>query len=494
MTIAAGPLPISDDDATRLRELGYHQELARRLRVLDNAAVGFAAISPVVGLYAVVLVGTLVAGPAWVWVLPIALAGQCLLLAVYAELAAEFPVAGGAYQWTRRLMGPAYGWLAGWVALWAYLVANTTIAYLGAPWALTLLGIEPTPGRVVLMGVVFIVVCSAIGAVGVDTLRRSIRFGIAAEIVASVGIGVALLLAFRDQPFSLLGHDLGAPALAGHSQTQGVLAALAVGGWVFIGFDACIGAAEETCQAARHLPRAIWIALLGVGALVILNAVAVVLAHPDPASVVAGEDLDPVTTAVTSSFGSWSTRPFAAVVLIAFLACGVAAQARTARVVYSVARDGVLPGSRFLAHVDQRRSPIGAIALTTVVAAAGLLLGLDASAVGTLISFGTAAIYVSFLLTATAALVARLSRRWVPAGHVQLGRAGLVVNVLAVAWLAFEADNIAWPRKSIAPPDAPFYQVWAAPLMLGAIAAAGLAYLALARPQRRVPAVTAGRS
>ena len=110
------------------------------LRVFDNAAIGFAAISPVVGLYAVVLVGTAVAGPAWVWVLPVALAGQCLLLAVYAELASEFPIAGGAYQWSRRLMGGTYGWLSGWVAICAYCAANTTIAYLGAPWALTLVG------------------------------------------------------------------------------------------------------------------------------------------------------------------------------------------------------------------------------------------------------------------------------------------------------------------------------------------------------------------
>ena len=44
-------------------------------------------------------------------------------------------------------MGGAYGWFAGWVAICAYAVANTTIAYLGAPWALTLLGIEPTPER-----------------------------------------------------------------------------------------------------------------------------------------------------------------------------------------------------------------------------------------------------------------------------------------------------------------------------------------------------------
>ena len=115
------------------RELGYKQELDRRLRIFDNVALGFAAISPVVGLYAVVLVGMLVAGPAWVWVLPIALAGQCLLLAVYAELASEFPIAGGAYQWSRRLVGGSYGWFTGWVAVCAYAVANTTIAYLGAP-------------------------------------------------------------------------------------------------------------------------------------------------------------------------------------------------------------------------------------------------------------------------------------------------------------------------------------------------------------------------
>ncbi len=102
--MAANP-PI-DSDADRLHELGYPQELARGLNVVDNAALGIAAISPVVGLYAVVLVGTTVAGPAWVWVLPIALVGQCLLLVVYAELASEFPVAGGAYQWTRRLAGP----------------------------------------------------------------------------------------------------------------------------------------------------------------------------------------------------------------------------------------------------------------------------------------------------------------------------------------------------------------------------------------------------
>jgi amino acid transporter len=482
--IAAPP----DADAARLRELGYRQELARRLRFRDNAAIGFASISPVVGLYGVVIVGTAVAGPAWVWVLPVALAGQCLLIAVYSELASEFPMAGGPYQWTRRLMGGAYGWFTGWVAICAYLVANTTVAYLGAPWALTVIGVEPTANAIVVTGMVIVVVCAVVGALGINLLSRVVTAGISAEIVATVGIGLALLLAFRQQDLSLLGDTLGAEALSGGSVGAGLLAALAVGGWVFIGFDACIAAAEETHDAGHHVPRAIWTILLGVGGLVILNAVAVSLAHPDPAAVVEGRDADPVTTAVVTSFGSWSTKPFAAIVLVAFVACGISAQALTARTMFSVARDGVLPASGLLRSVDRRRSPLGATIVTAVVACLGLLLGLNSAAVGSLIAFGTAGIYVAFLLIAVAALVARVRGSWVPAGVVRLGRAGVVVNALAVAWLAFETVNIAWPRESLAPPDAPTYQVWAAPLVLALITTVGLVYLAVARPHRRIPA------
>ena len=138
----------------------------------------------------------------------------------------------------------------------------------------------------------------------------------------------------------------------------------------------------------------------------ILNAFATTLAHPNPADVVAGKDLDPVSTAVVSSFGDWSSKPFAVVVLLAFLACGMAAQGGTSRGIYSVARDGVLPGSRFLRKVDRRQAPIGGIVATTVIAWLGLLLGLEATAIGCLITFGTAAIFFAFLLIAIAALYA----------------------------------------------------------------------------------------
>jgi amino acid transporter len=275
----------------------------------------------------------------------------------------KIPIAGGAYQWTRRLIGGSDGWFTGWVAVCAYAVANTTIAYLGAPWALTLTGIEATADRIVVTGMVLVLVCAGAGAIGIGVLSRVVKAGITAKIVASIGIGFTLLFVFREQDVSILTDTLGAETLSGGSVGAGLLAALAVGGWVFIGFDASVSAVEETRNAARHVPKAIWIAL-SVGTLVIVDAVAATLAHPNPAAVVAGEDLDPVTTAVVTSFGSWSSKPFAAVVLIAFLACGMAAQALTARTMYSVARDGALPGSGFLRRVDRRRVPIGAIVVT----------------------------------------------------------------------------------------------------------------------------------
>jgi amino acid transporter len=488
--VAEALTPPFDADAERLRELGYEQELKRGLRAFENVAIGFAAISPVVALYGVVVVGMSLAGGAWVWVLPVALAGQCLVLVLYSELAAEFPLANASYQWSRRLLGSTYGWFNGWVGLCAYCVANTTIAYLGAPWALTLVGVERTPTAIVAAGAVLIAISTLVNALGIDVLKLAVKLGIAAEALASVGIGLVLLVGFRDNDLSVLTDTLGAEALSGGSTGAALLAALAVGGWVFIGFDACGLSAEETKSAARHVPRAVWIALLSVGAIVILNAFAITLAHPDVAGVVAGEDTDPVTTAVVASFGSWAERPFAAVTLVAFMSCLLAAQSITARAIYSVARDGVLPGSSFLCTVGRRQIPVGALAATAIIAWAGLLLGLSSAAIGSLIIFGTAGIYVMFLLLALAALVARVRGTWRPGGHVQLGRVGLVANVLAVAWLSFETVNIAWPRASIAPVGAPWYQVWAAPLVLAVIGTVGLAYLVVARPQRRVGAIS----
>ncbi|MFE2426993.1 APC family permease [Streptomyces sp. NPDC059373] len=401
---------------------------------------------------------------------------------VYAELASQWPLAGGPYQWGRRLIGPAYGWMSGWVWQFAVMFGNTTVAYLAAPWVFAFFGATPTPGAMVAMAFGIVLVCALVNAYGITILRAFVSLGIAAEAVASVLVGLSLLLFFREHPFSLFTHTLGAEQLSGGSTVQAFLAVVAVAGWAFIGFDACVSTAEETKDAGRQVPRAMWWALLSVGVVVILNAMAVALAHPHPADVVAGKDVDPVTTAVTTAFGSWSDKPFVGVVLVGFLACAMASQGGAARGLYSLARDGAFPFSRQVRKVNGRQAPIGGLVASTLVSASALLLGMNATAIGALIAFGTAATFLPFFLTPLAALIARLRGTW----QGRNGDKGTVLNVLAVLWAGFELVNVCWPRVLLAPPGAPWYQVWAALLGTGVVLGSGAVYLVVRRPQQEV--------
>ena len=325
-------------------------------------------------------------------------------------------------------MGGTYGWINGWVAICAYAVANTTIAYLGAPWALTLAGIAADAANaIVATGAASSLVCArsrrarhrrCSGRVdqGRDRAPRSSRrSGSGSRCCSSSASRTSRSSRTRSGPRRCRAAR-SEPACSPRWRSA-----------------AGCSSASTPASARRRRRAERRVTSRGRSgsrcsaspALVILNAFAVTLAHPDPADVVAGRDLDPVATAVVTSFGSWSAKPFAAIVLAPFLACGMAAQALTARTIFSIARDGVLPASRFLRRVDRRGSPVGAIVATTAIGCLGLLLGLNSAAVGSLIAFGTAAIYVAFLLVALAALIARVRGSWSACGAVRLGRAGI---------------------------------------------------------------------
>jgi amino acid transporter len=461
------------EDERQLEEFGYKQELPRLLRFWTNWAIGFAFISPVVGLYTVVALGAQTAGPAWVWTLPIVIGGQLLVAIVYAYLATRWPIAGGIYQWSRRLIGPKYGWWAGWFYMWALILTLSTVAYGGGFFLGQLIGVEsPTTGQSVLLALVVMAAFTVVNAIGLQLLRWVVNIGIACEAIASVGIAIALILFFREQSFSSL-FDTGATP-AGTSFFPAFLAALAIAGWVILGFDACGSVAEETRNPKREVPRAIIISLIAVGVVDFLAACALMLATPSISAIVAGEVADPVSGAVVAGLGSWAEKPFLAVVVTGFIACGIAVQATGVRVVYSYSRDGMLP----LSHVWSRvagwnQSPLFAVLIVAILSALAFVY---ANALDVLVGFATGAYYVGFLAPVGAVLYLRLKRR-----ASALGSAALAVVVAAAIWLAVELVNIAWPREV----GLPWWQEWAFILGMTAFGIVGLVYFLWARPDRR---------
>lgn len=441
--------------------------LNRSMTVWHSFTMGFAVVSPVVGLYAIIGVQTTVTGGGWFAALAVCLVMQLMVATVYAELASQFPIAGGAYKWARQLGGTITGQYAGVIYVCSAIAMLTTTAYTGGIWLATFSGALDNSGiSMVLWGAAFLLLCALLNLAHVNIFKTVIALGVYAEIIGSFGIALLLFFFFRQHGFSELFQHMGSGTAP--TETAAFLAALAIAGWAFIGFDSCSTTAEETHQPKRMVPRAIFLALSAVGAVVLFNSASLILAFDHEALTNASKTADPVTPLIADRFGQWIEKPFSGIVMIAFLACGASVVKYTSRIVFSMAREGNMP--TMLSHVTADRTPRNAILCTVILSGLGLLLGLNDGAVATVIAFGTGGLYAMFAMTTGVGLYTRLTGRWNPAlGELRLGVWGLVINTVAFIWSVFEFVNIAWPRTYAVSPDAPWWQLWAIPLVLGSI-------------------------
>jgi amino acid transporter len=441
--------------------------LHRSLSLWNSLTIGFAVVSPVVGLYAIIGVQTMVTGGGWFAALAICLVMQLLVATVYGELSSQFPIAGGAYKWARQLGGATTGKYAGVIYVSSTIAMLTTTAYTGGVWFSIFFGSAVGRGATLVMwGGVFLLICTMLNLTHVKVFKLIITLGVYAEMVGSVGVALLLFLFFRQHAFSELFQHLGTGTAP--SQATAFLAALAIAGWAFIGFDACSTIAEETHEPKRMVPRAIFFSLCMVGSVVLFNSAALTLSFNHDTLVSSSASSDPITPMIASSFGAWAEKPFLAIVMVAFLACGASVVQYTSRIVYSMAREGNMPIA--LSHVTASKAPRNAVICVVLLAGLGLLFGLNDGAVATVIAFGTGGLYAMFAMTTGVGLYTRLAGRWNPAlGELRLGVWGLAINAVAFLWSVFEFVNIAWPRPYAVAPNAPWWQLWAVPLVLGSI-------------------------
>jgi amino acid transporter len=463
------------DTSTVNREPVVPDKLHRSMGVWHNFTLGFAVVSPVVGLYAIIGVQTTVTGGGWFAALAICLVMQLLVATVYAELSSQFPIAGGAYKWSRQLGGVIAGQYAGVIYVCSTIAMLTTTAYTGGIWLATFWGSTDGGGpMMVFWGAVFLFLCMLLNLAHVNIFKSIIAMGVYAEFIGSFGIALLLFLFFRQHGFSELFQHMGTGTAP--TETAAFMAALAIAGWAFIGFDACSTTAEETHQPKRMVPRAIFFALSAVGTVVLFNSASLIMAFDHDTLANASKTADPVTPLIASSFGAWIEKPFSGIVMIAFLACGASVVKYTSRIVYSMAREGNMPA--VLSNVTVNKVPRNAILFTVTMASLGLLFGLNDGAVATVIAFGTGGLYAMFAMTTGVGLFARLSGRWNPAlGELKLGAWGLVINIAAFVWSVFELINIAWPRTYAVSVDAPWWQLWAIPMVLGSILSVTTVYI-----------------
>ena len=469
-------------DAARLAALGYKQRLTRSLGLWSNFAVGFTYLSPLVGVYSLFDYGLATGGPAFFWTIPIVMLGQLFVLLTFAEIASQYPIAGGVYQWAKHLVGPKYAWFSGWMYTWALLVTTASIAFPVSTYAGPLFGYTPTHWTTVATAVIVLLFTGSVNLLGTRFLGIAARIGVWVEVLGTVGLGLYLLFFHRKQSPSVLVHTFGATSSTG-GYVGAFLAATLFSVWIFYGFEACGDIAEEVKDPSRKIPRAMGATLAVGGLATVILTVGLTLAVPDFGAVISGKDADPLGTVLAASFGSVGMKFVLALIVLGYVSCTLAIQAAATRLVYSFARDGVIVGGRFLAKLHPRfHMPLGAILVATFIPA--LIAFMPTATVNRIITFAVVGIYVGFQAVVLASIIGR-ARGWKPAGAFTLGRYGWAANIAGLVYGVSAIVILSWKTP---PLGSGFFNTWIVPIMVGIIAVLGALYMLILRPKENIAA------
>src|SRR5580693_9210278 len=465
----------TDDDDARLASLGYNPQLNRVLGLFSNFSVAFTYLSPIVGVFSLFTLGAGMAGPAYVWTTWIPVAGMLLVALVFGELASHYPIAGALYQYSKYNVGRRYGWFVGWFYGIALLVTVASVdtgvvSYFAAlmhnwfSWNLN----PASHWTILIVTLVLLAIQTMLNITGAQVMGRVARFGVYVEILGTLGIAIVLAIHGFHHGFSYLFTSQGVQNVKtnplgfdfGGSYGGALLVAVLVPVYIFYGFESTGDVSEETKDAGRQVPRAMRMAMIWGGLASLIVTAALILSIPGGkggfASVVTGG-----VPVIFAQLPSWLQDIALLLVIFAFFSCGTSVQGAGSRLAFSYARDGALPGARWISAVSERfKTPANALfggALITVV-----FIGLEfaspthdikiwfitypanTNVLVSLVSFGVSGIYLSFLLTVIGSMIAR-RRGWVPAGRFTLGRWAWPVSVAALVYLGLMVANVVAP-------------------------------------------------
>ena len=346
--------------------------LRRDLGLLDAVGIGFGAIVGA-GIFVVTGVAAGIGGPALLLGLLIAGVAATANALSSAELAAEYPYAGGTFEYGYRVLSPAAGFAAGWMFLASKLSAAGTVALGLAGYVNAVLPGVPT--RALAVGA--IVVFTALNYFGV---KRSSRANLA---IVAVSVGSLLLFAITGaagvrtenlQPFAPAG-------------VRGTLEAAAILFFAYTGYARIATLAEEVREPRRVIPQAIVLTIAGaIGLYAAVGFVAVGLVG---AAALAATTA-PLHAAAAATGHGWLPLLVAIAGVTAMLGVILSQLLGLSRMAFAMARRGDLP--RGLEHVhavhqvpDRAVLAIGGIA--AVIAATGTLAAVASTAAFTILVY-----------------------------------------------------------------------------------------------------------
>jgi urea carboxylase system permease len=488
------------DDTGDLARFGYRQELERSLGSFSSFAAGFSYISIMTGVFQLFGFGFASGGPAFIWSWPLVFIGQGAVALCFAEVAGQFPLAGGVYQWSKNIARPATAWMSGWIMTIGAVVtaAAVAVAYQvilpQVSLAFQIVGGASDAGQTappngaknaILLALGLVVFTTIVNIVGVRLMAKINNLGVAVELIGVTLLIVMLALHIKRGP-QIITHTQGTGAGQSWGYLGAFLVASIMSAYVFYGFDTAGSLAEETKEPRRHAPRAILRALtaafLAGGLLMLVGMMAVGDINAKELGTLGMPYL------IKSTLGNGLGNVFLVCSAIAITVCCLAVQTAAIRLLFAMARDGRLPFGAAIARVSPRsKTPIIPAVLTGALTIALLLVNIGNQRVFYILtSVAIILFYIPYLMVTGPMLLRRLRGQWPRPDHgpyFNLGRWGTPVNVLAVLYGAAMTVNLAWPRAAVYGHDHWYFQ-WGAVVFTAVIVAVGAGLYLVRRGSR----------
>jgi amino acid transporter len=474
--------PVARTDEERLAELGYQQELHRRLSGFSNFAVSFSIISILAGAITSYGIAMTAGGPLSIVVgwLFVGIMVTFVALAM-AEVCSAYPTAGALYWWAAALAKrnkAAWAWFVGWfnflgeVAVTAAIdfgAAITTAAFLSLTF-----DVKITALKTFLIFLVIIIVHGLLNTFGVSLVR------VLSDVSAwwhLVGVAViVVVLTFvpdKHKPISEVLFEVKNETgftFAG-AGVYAVLLGLLMAQYTYTGYDASAHVAEETHDASRAAPRGIVMSVVVsvIAGFVLLFAItrAIQDYEAERTTTLGVPPLPPAQIFIDSVGHNLGTF-LLFICMVAQWFCGMASVTANSRMSFAFARDGALPGARIWRQVNPRTgTPTNSIWLCVTLSTILVLPSLwNTTAYLAATSIAVIGLYIAYVAPV---FLRRRDPDFRP-GPWNLGRWSSLVGWTAIVWVIIICILFVLPSASPITAVTFNYTIVAVAIVVGAAA------------------------
>jgi amino acid transporter len=431
------------DDERRLAELGYKQELDRRMSGFANFAMSFTIISILSGALTLYGTGINYGGPAqqaWGW--PIVSLFVIIVALSMAELASAYPTAGGLYWWASRLGGPVWGWFTGWFNLIGQVAITAGIDYGAATFTTALLNLvfDYNNDNHHIM-YVYVAILALHAFLNIRSVKLVARLNDVSAYWHVIGVAVIalVLIIFPDHHNSVsfvFTDTLNNSGLGGVGFFFIFLLGFLQAQYTYTGYDASAHLSEETHDASVHAAKGVVNSVLvsAIAGYVLILAFTFAITDlgqvADAGQFAAIEVLD-------QALSTTGAEILLAIAVGGQLFCGMSAVTSASRMLFAFSRDGAVPGWRTWSKLNGKYVPANAVLLICFLAfllAAPAWSGDAFFVYAAVTSVATIGLYVAYMLPIYLRL--RAGDRFDP-GPWSLGRWHKPINVIAILWVIF---------------------------------------------------------